>query len=84
MTKELSGIQIGNWIVKYAYFIFMNFISTSWMHLYQIDLSSNREFQNISIFLLSSVYDTIHKFLNKMFKSFVDSFCSWCIIVSLT
>ena len=55
MIKELSGIQIGNWIVKYVYFMFIalvNLISTSWMHLYQIDLSSNKEFQNVSIFLL--------------------------------
>ena len=54
MIKELSGIQIGNWIVKYVYFMFIalvNLISTSWMHLYQIDLSSNKEFQNVSIFL---------------------------------
>ena len=55
MIKELSGIQIGNWIVKYVCIMFIalvNLISTSWMHLYQIDLSSNKEFQNVSIFLL--------------------------------
>ena len=47
MIKELSGIQIGNWIVKYVYFMFLvlaNVIFTSWMHLYQIDLSPNKEF----------------------------------------
>ena len=55
MIKELSGIQIGSWIVKYVCIMFIalvNLISTSWMHLYQIDLSSNKEFQNVSIFLL--------------------------------
>ena len=55
MIKELSGIQIGNWIVKYVYFIFIALeilISTSWMPLYQVDLSSDNEFQNVSIFLL--------------------------------
>ena len=44
--KELSGIQIGKWIVKYVLFYFIalaNLISTSWMHLYQIDLSLNKE-----------------------------------------
>ena len=53
--KELSIIQIGNWIVKYVYFMFIalaNLITTSLMHLYQIDLSSNKEFENVSIFLL--------------------------------
>ena len=34
-------------------------------------------------FYFSRGYDTIHKFLNKMFKNFVDSFGSWCIIASL-
>ena len=55
MIKELSGIQIGNWIVKYFHFMFIalaNLITTSWMHLYQIELSSHKEFQNFSIFLL--------------------------------
>ena len=35
--KELSGIQISNWIVKYVYFMFIalaNLITTSWMQLY--------------------------------------------------
>ena len=55
LIKELSGIQIGSWILKYVYFMFIalaNLVSTSWMHLYQIDLSSNKEFQNVLIFLL--------------------------------
>ena len=55
MIKELSVIQIGDWIAKYVYFMFIalaNLISTSWVHLYQIDWSSNEEFQNVSIFLL--------------------------------
>ena len=30
----------------------VNLISASWMYLYQIDLSSNKEFQNVLIFLL--------------------------------
>ena len=54
-SKELSGMHIGNWIVKFIYFMFIalaNLITTSLMHLYQIDLTSNKEFQNISIFLL--------------------------------
>ena len=29
-------------------------------------------------------YNTIHKFLNKMFTSFVHSFGSWCITASFT
>ena len=55
IIKELSGIQTCNWIVKYVYFMFIalvNLISTSWMDLYQIDLPPNKEFQNVSIFLL--------------------------------
>ena len=55
MVKEVSGIHIGNLIVKYVYLMFnalANLISTSWMHLYQILISSNKEFQNVSIFLL--------------------------------
>ena len=37
----------------------------------------------MSQFLYSSwAYDTIHKVLNKMFKSFVELFGSWCIIAS--
>ena len=50
MIKELSDIQIGNWIVKYFYFMFIalaNLITTSWMHLYQ-----REEFQSVSIVLL--------------------------------
>ena len=40
MIKKLSGIEIGNWIVKYFCFTFIalaNLISISWMHQYQID-----------------------------------------------
>ena len=47
MIRELSDIQIGDWFLKFVYFMFIalaNFITTSWMHLYQIDLSSNKEF----------------------------------------
>ena len=50
MIKELSGFQINYSIVRYVYFMFIalaNLVSTSWMHLYQIDLSSNKEFQNV-------------------------------------
>ena len=86
MIKELSGIQIGNWIAKYVNSL-AKLISASWMHLYEIDLSSNKEFQNVSIFLLycSWAYDTIHKFLNKIFqRRFVDSFGCWCITALLT
>ena len=34
-------------------------------------------------FYCTRAYNTIDKFLNKMFKSFVDSFGSWCIIASV-
>ena len=49
MFKELSGIETGNGIVKYDYYMFIalaNLVTTSWMHLYQIDLSSSKKFQN--------------------------------------
>ena len=55
MIKELSDIQIDNWIVKYVYFMFTaleNLISTSSMHLHQIDLLLNKESPNVSIFQL--------------------------------
>ena len=71
IIKELSGIQIGNWQMVYFIFIALtNLINTSWMYLYQIDLSSNKEFHNVLIFLISRAYNTIYKFLNKMFKKF--------------
>ena len=35
------------------------------------------------LFDCSWAYKTIHKYLNKTFKSFVDSFGSWYIVVSL-
>ena len=47
MTKELTGIQIVNWIVKYAYLMFIalaNVITTSWIQLYQIYLSLKKKF----------------------------------------
>ena len=55
MIKKLSGIQIINWIVKHVYFMFIalaNLITISWMHLYEIDISSNK-IQSVSNFLLS-------------------------------
>ena len=75
MIKELSFIQIGKWIVKYVYFMFIApaNLPTS------LDLSSNKEFQNVSVFLLSIWYKWY-----KTFKSSKDSFYSWCIIASLT
>ena len=45
MIKEVSGIDTGNWIVKYVSFMFIapgNLFSTTLMHLYQIDLSLNK------------------------------------------
>ena len=54
MITEISGIQVGNWIVKYVYFVIelVNLVSISWIHLYQIDLASKKEFQNVSIIRL--------------------------------
>ena len=54
MVKELSGM-IDIWIVKYVCFMFIapaNLISASWKHLYQIDLSLSKGFQNVTVFLL--------------------------------
>ena len=50
-----------------------NLITTSWMHMYQIDLNRVSECLHFSIIVEHTYYDTIHKFLSKMFKSFVDS-----------
>ena len=50
------------------------------MHLYQIDFIIEQGVSECLNFY--TVYDTIHKFLNKMFKSFVGLFGSWCIIAS--
>ena len=83
-TPWHSGWQLNCQICLFMFIAVVNLISTSWMHLYQINLLSNKEFQISQYFYCSWAYDTIHKFLNKMFKSFVDSFGSWCIIASFT
>ena len=83
MIKEPSGILIGNWVVRYVCFIFIELVSlifTSWMHLYQIDVSSNKKFRMSQYFYCSWANNTIHKFS----KSVLDSFGSWCINASLT
>ena len=49
-SKTLVFSQIDKWIIKYVFFMFIaltNLISTSWMHLHQIDSSLNKVFQNI-------------------------------------
>ena len=54
MIKELSFIQIGNWIVKYVYFMFIApaNLPTS------LDLSSNKEFQNVFFYWAYDTNDT--------------------------
>ena len=42
-----------------------------------------KSFRMPQFFCCSWAYNTIHKFLNQIFKSFVDSFGSWCIFASL-
>ena len=55
MLKELSSIQIGKLIVNYVYFMLNaleNLITASGMRLYQKETWLDREFHNVSIFLL--------------------------------
>ena len=85
MMKDL-GIQL-DWQMNYQICLFHVYCINK-LDFYILDVpASNRliieqgvsEYLN---FLLQLSINTIHKFLNKMFDSLVDSFGSWCIIAS--
>ena len=77
------AIELSN-MSDFMFIALVNTISTSWIHLYQITCHQTRIFRISQYLYCSWAYNTIHKFLNKMLKGFVDSFGSWCITASFT